>query len=135
MVLSKNLSLGEFTVISVFFSYLIGAICFFFSFFKSIESTKTSFDRIIEFKNIKMEENSGIKLDSIDSIRINNLSFGYDKTNIINELNKGVSYEQCINYPREPSRDHGPPPQFPAKCNLVEIPMVSPYTKMTDELP
>ncbi|MDO4595321.1 MAG: ATP-binding cassette domain-containing protein, partial [Tissierellia bacterium] len=101
MVLSKRLTIGEFTVISVFFSYLIGAIGFFFSFFKSVESTKTSFDRIIEIKKIKGEEDGGIKLENIDSIKINNLTFGYDKMPIIDKLNiefkKGLHIIKGIN--------------------------------------
>lgn len=83
LVLSNSLTIGQFTILSIFFSYALDSIRFFFTLGQTIENTRVSFDRIVEIFRIAEENNGVIKIKNIDSVDIENLSFAYKENEFV----------------------------------------------------
>ncbi|WP_283591224.1 MULTISPECIES: ATP-binding cassette domain-containing protein [Clostridium] len=94
-----NLSVGKFIAINNFFPMLVNSIEYFFQLGSSYQKANASYQRIIEILQIDKEKNGLEKLDIIDNIRCENVSFSYNGCkNVIDkftyEFKKGNIY--CI---------------------------------------
>ena len=83
-MISGNLTLGEFLIISSYFGMLIQSIKFFFSFGQVYQDAKNSFDWITKIKNLEKEQ-YGTKIvnQKINRVKISRLEFSYDNKQII----------------------------------------------------
>ncbi|MBS5824426.1 MAG: ABC transporter ATP-binding protein [Clostridium argentinense] len=94
-----NLSVGKFIAINNFFPMLVNSIEYFFQLGSSYQKANASYQCIIEILQIDKEKNGLEKLDIIDNIRCENVSFSYNGCkNVIDkftyEFKKGNIY--CI---------------------------------------
>ncbi|WP_026891198.1 ABC transporter transmembrane domain-containing protein [Lacrimispora aerotolerans] len=98
-ILNNLITVGEYLMISNYFSMLLKCTSFFMNFGKSYQDAMVSFGRLQEIKGMKSEKNGCNRISSIESIEIKNLFFSYDEQkNILNGFNykfmKGNTY--CI---------------------------------------
>lgn len=84
-----HLTIGDITMITSYFSMVMGAVNYYLSFGKSYQGIKVSFDRMDKLQNIKEEYNGEINIDEINTIHLQNISFSYDDSEI---LFSGFSY-------------------------------------------
>lgn len=87
-MISGDLTLGEFLIISSYFGMLIQSIKFFFSFGQVYQDTQNSFDWITKIRNLEKEQ-YGTKIvdQKINRIRISSLEFSYDNKKIFTNYN------------------------------------------------
>lgn len=88
LVLSQKLSVGEFSVINLYFSSIITTIRYFYSVGTSFQNMRVSFNRIYEFLKIPCIENGNETIDSIINVSIENLKIQFDSKNVISEFHK-----------------------------------------------
>ena len=69
-VIDGNLSIGEFSIMSIFFSSTIAIIKYFFQWGKEYQEYKVSVDRMNQLLLIEQEENGTVSIDKIDKIQI-----------------------------------------------------------------
>ena len=79
LVLSQKLSVGEFSVINLYFSSIITTIRYFYSVGTSFQNMRVSFNRIYEFLKIPCIENGSETIDSIINVSIENLKKNLSK--------------------------------------------------------
>lgn len=89
-IFQGNLTIGEFSIINLYFGLSFGAIQYFIGFGEKYQSALISYNRIIEFLDNPQENNGQIKIEDISTIKLNNISFSYHKDN---DLLKKFSYE------------------------------------------
>lgn len=96
-ILRGNLSIGLFTVLSSYFSNLITSTKFFINLGNQYIDSKVSAQRIMQLVDIKDEIIGATKLDCINNISIENLTFGYTNKKIITAFStffeKGKTYK------------------------------------------
>lgn len=96
LVLQGEISVGEFTLISSYFSMGITAIRYFFSLGQKIQATLVSYERLLRISKEPEETIGKTEIKSIDEIQVHKLSFSYGKDEIISnrslEFKKGNSY-------------------------------------------
>lgn len=84
-VLNGNITIGQFTMVSSYFSMLIGCTSYFLNFGKSYQDALASFNRIDDFFKLEPEKNEKQLLNNITSITLKSIAFSYDnQKNIIN---------------------------------------------------
>lgn len=93
---NKIITIGEITLLTSYFGMISGTVNYYVGVVKSYQSAKVSYDRLKELNNFEEERNGDIFLNSIDSIKVDDLSFGYSEKNILQnmncEFNKGNIY-------------------------------------------
>lgn len=82
-ILNNSITVGEYLMISNYFSMLLKCTSFFMNLGKSYQDTMVSFGRLQEIKEMKSEENGYIRISNTKSIEIKNLNFSYDEYKII----------------------------------------------------
>ena len=87
-ILAGEVTIGIFTVILNLFGSLLSTIKFFLSYGKSYQETLVSFDRITYILNVKPAANGDKKIDAIRDIRLEKVSFSYNR-----KLISAFSYE------------------------------------------
>ena len=93
-VMEGALTVGEFTIISTYFSMILGAIRYFFGLGKSIQEMQVSLGRLINVMGIEEEKYGNKIIKQIRTIEIHNLNFVLDNRVIL----KNFSYKfQCGN--------------------------------------
>ena len=88
-VMEGILTIGEFTIISTYFSMILGAIRYFFGLGKSIQEMQVSLGRLINVMSIEEEKYGKKVIKHIQTIEVNNLDFVLDKRVIL----KNFSYK------------------------------------------
>lgn len=96
LVLSQKLSVGEFSVINLYFSSIITTIRYFYSVGTSFQNMRVSFNRIYEFLKIPCIENGSETIDSIINVSIENLKIQFDSKIVISEFHKEFIQGKCI---------------------------------------
>lgn len=95
-VLSGDLSIGMFTVVSQYFYKIISSIKYFSSLYQQYLSTFVSYSRLIEIENLETDSKGEIVLDKIENIEMKNISFSYENEKVIKNfsllMNKGEIY-------------------------------------------
>ncbi|MDU1347902.1 ABC transporter ATP-binding protein [uncultured Clostridium sp.] len=87
-VINKNMTLGEYTIINVYFSHLLSTIKYYFNIGKTYQDVRVSTKRILDLFNINKEDNGEKKLNNIRELEIKDLCYR-NKENyvIINNFN------------------------------------------------
>ena len=98
-IINGNLTIGDFTIISSYFTMMIGSVGYFLNLGKSYQDALVSYDRLRQILDEPQEINGTIRLESIETIELINVSFAYDNSKkIIHDFNyefeKGKIY--CI---------------------------------------
>ncbi|TCO59159.1 ABC transporter ATP-binding protein [Caldanaerobacter subterraneus] len=98
-IINGNLTIGDFTIISSYFSMMIGSVGYFLNLGKSYQDALISYDRLRQILDEPQEINGTIRLEGIETIELRNVSFAYDNSKkIIHDFNyefeKGKIY--CI---------------------------------------
>ena len=86
-IVKGNMSIGQLTVIISYQGMLLTPLSFFSEYNSSLKNTIIAIERIDKFLAIEEESYSGKKLDSIDEIVFENVSYGYDKEIILQGIN------------------------------------------------
>lgn len=104
-IVSGKMTIGEFTVISTYFSMFLGSVKYFLELGKSYQDTNASLTRISEILQLP-EINHGKKIiPKIKSIEVEDLQFFYGDKEVINSLNLEIS--DCGIYCIEGSNGEG----------------------------
>ena len=95
-ILYGDLTLGTYTIVSVYFGMLIQNLKFFFVFGQAYQDAHNSFKRICELLNLQLERCGGIQItEKIENLEINHMNFSYDSRVIFEDLNfqlkKGIN--------------------------------------------
>lgn len=77
LVARGDLTIGQYTIINVYFSYIIEKMKYFMSLGQSYQEANVSMERIQEIRNLEKEQNGSIVLENIDKIDVRDLSFKY----------------------------------------------------------
>lgn len=85
-IFNGNLSIGLFTIIISFFGNMIGTTKYFLQFGKNYQEALVCYKRIVEIFNIELQEEGTIKIDYIENIKIENLSFRYKENYIFDNF-------------------------------------------------
>lgn len=98
-ILSGDLSVGMFIVLQSYILMLLNTLNSLSSYLASYQQMKTSYDRCADYMSLSIEHNGTDRVDSIEIVETNHLTFAYENENIIieditKEFNKGNIY--CI---------------------------------------
>ena len=85
-VINKELSIGEFTVITTYFNIIMTSISYYLNIGKSFQDCKSSFLRIQELLSIDKENNGNKFINTIDEINLKKISFKYNNKFIFNNF-------------------------------------------------
>ncbi|GIP13605.1 hypothetical protein J1TS5_57750 [Paenibacillus macerans] len=85
-VINNKITIGELTIIITYINSLVGSFQYFIEQAKNYQTTKVSVDRLENHLKVPLENNGEIKLDHIDYIQLENVSFQYDGKVIIENL-------------------------------------------------
>ena len=77
-VIRGTMSVGDFTIMNIYFSMLFNASAYFIQLGSSIESARASWQRIRNILAVEQEYRGPETLDSIESIECSSLEFSYD---------------------------------------------------------
>lgn len=96
-IINNRLTVGKFTILNSYFSMVLGCISYFLNFSKSYQDTLVSYNRLKEINDVQEEHNGQECINSIESIKLDNINFSYmPNENIINnfsyEFQKGKIY-------------------------------------------
>lgn len=98
-VIKGNLSIGMFTVMSSYFSNVVTSIKYFSNLYQQYLSTYVSYTRLIELENLENDNVGNITIEHLSCLTLKNITFSYDKKNIINNfsynLKLGNIYQIC----------------------------------------
>lgn len=96
LVLKKVITIGDFTVISTYFSMVVTSTRYFFGLGQQIQTTLVSFERLQQITREPEEIEGRKKINSINKIEICNVNFSYGDHQILQDVNiclkKGFSY-------------------------------------------
>lgn len=82
LVAKGELTIGQYTIINVYFSYVMSNLQYFLSLGQSYQESKASFDRIQELLDIEPENNGKDLLKDINQIQMEEVSFDYSNQEI-----------------------------------------------------
>lgn len=77
-IISGNLTIGEFTIMSSYFAIFIGAVNYFLELGKTYQSALICLNRIGEVSTLEKESNGSELIGHIDEIELKNVSFSYN---------------------------------------------------------
>lgn len=77
-IISGNLTIGEFTIMSSYFAIFIGAVNYFLELGKTYQSALICLNRIGEVSTLEKEINGSELIGHIDEIELRNVSFSYN---------------------------------------------------------
>ncbi|MBE6058675.1 MAG: ABC transporter ATP-binding protein [Clostridium sulfidigenes] len=77
-IISGNLTIGEFTIMSSYFAIFIGAVNYFLELGKTYQSALICLNRIGEVSTLEKESNGNELIGHIDDIELKNVSFSYN---------------------------------------------------------
>lgn len=90
LIMKNKISLGEYSVINIYFNMIISIIKYYFNIGKGYQEVGVSVNRIMQILNIEEEDNGIETIEKIDIINVNDLTFNYsENSTVINQL----SYE------------------------------------------
>ncbi len=87
LVINKQLTIGELSVLSIFFNKLLNSIGIFFDIGQYLQLLKANMVRIDEIMKFPDEVIGKIEFNHIEKINCESLSFSYDNINVISDIN------------------------------------------------
>lgn len=98
-IISGIMTVGELTVVNAYFTKVLEALKFYFTFGQTYQNAKASYERIQELNQIEEEHNGEYRLSSLQTIQIKDLSFSYENSTFsIDHRNKTTSFEKGYVY-------------------------------------
>lgn len=91
-VINGKLTIGQFTIISTYFSMILSAVRYFFGLGKSIQEMQVSLGRLLEIMDLKEEIYGKKTMKHIKMIKVMSLNFSYNKKSILHEFSYQFSY-------------------------------------------
>lgn len=96
----NNMTIGEFIILQTYIVILLGSINSILDYFKNYQEMLVSYNRSEGFLSVNKESNGEKRINKIDSITIENLSFKYNEDNTILKdfsysFSKGKTYCLC----------------------------------------
>lgn len=95
-IINGELSIGMFTILFNYFNKNIAAVKYFVTFSNQFLSANTSYLRIKELLQMKVEKNGDVEINNIDFLKIENLSFRYDTKLVLDHFN--VEFKKSNSY-------------------------------------
>lgn len=86
-IINGNLTIGMFTIIISYFSKILSSSRYFFNLGKNYQENLVAYNRIQELFKIQIQSNGKIKIDEINCIDFENVSFNFENKLIFNNLN------------------------------------------------
>jgi len=87
-LLAGNFTIGMFTMFTAYFNLMLASMRYFYGLGASYQTAMASYDRVQEILAQPAEEYGTDLLDGIHTISLNNISFGYNDTNVISHYSK-----------------------------------------------
>ena len=84
-VINQKITLGEFSIISIYFNILIANLKYFIEFFQSLPGLKVSLTRTKELLDIPIESNGNTKLSHIFSINLKNVNYSFNNNKVFKD--------------------------------------------------
>lgn len=84
-VINQKITLGEFSIISIYFNILIANLKYFIEFFQSLPGLKVSLTRTKELLDIPIESNGNTKLSNIFSINLKNVNYSFNNNKVFKD--------------------------------------------------
>lgn len=84
LVARGGLTIGQYTIINIYYSYVMNKLQYFLSLGQTYQEAKVSFDRIQELLQLEPEENGDCFLNNINTLIVRNISFDYNNKEIGN---------------------------------------------------
>lgn len=78
-VVAGNISIGQFTIINVYFNLIVSALNYFLGLGSSYQQFLVANNRLLEFTKIETEKNGIALIENVESIKVKNLSFSYEQ--------------------------------------------------------
>jgi len=78
LILNGQFTVGMFTIFTMYFNMMLGAVKYFFNFGKSYQDNMVSYTRLSDILNTPAETIGEISISSINKIELKNLSFAYE---------------------------------------------------------
>lgn len=80
LIMGGKMSLGQYSVISIYFNMIISIVKYYFNIGKSYKEVQVSVDRILYFLNLQVESNGATDINDIHKISMEHVSFGYSNS-------------------------------------------------------
>lgn len=93
-IVQNNLTVGEFTMINMYFGMITSQVRYFFNLGKKYQDAKSSFDRIRELENIPEEKNGTNILRNINNIELKGIEFQYENCSQMMYKNFNYMFEK-----------------------------------------
>ena len=84
-VINQKITLGEFTIISMYFNILIADLKYFIEFFQDLQGLKVSLIRTKELLDLPIESNGSTKLSHIFSINLKNVNYSFNNSKVFKD--------------------------------------------------
>ena len=91
-IIRNEMSIGEFLMINSYFSLMLKAVKYFSNIYKSYQDASSSYGRITEYLQTPTVENGEIKIDKVQKINIDNLSYSFESSNTKSKIFSRLSY-------------------------------------------
>jgi ATP-binding cassette subfamily C protein len=79
-VISKKMTIGEYTMMNTYFSMILGMIKYYFELGQSYQMVQISVNRVKELYNISEEKNGNLIVPSVRSISLKDVNYKYDRS-------------------------------------------------------
>lgn len=89
-VISKKLTIGEYTMMNTYFSIILNKIKYYFELGQSYQMAQVSVNRVKELLNIPEEENGMLIVPKVNSICLKDVNYNYDKSVFQYKLNLSI---------------------------------------------
>lgn len=86
-VIEGKLSVGNFTIISSYFSLMLSSVRYFFSLGKTLQDTEVSCNRLFQILDVPSEKIGEQRITKIDSIELNHVSISFQQRNVLSDTN------------------------------------------------
>lgn len=86
-VLDHTLTIGQFTVISTYFTMLLSSARYFFGLGKKMQESKVAYTRIMQIQTTPIEVNGSCFPQKLESVVMKDVTFSYDGNNVFNAYN------------------------------------------------
>jgi len=91
-ILAGRLTIGQYIIVSSYFTMMIGAVRYFFNLGKSIQSSMVSYNRLRDLDAGASEPNGECRLDKINSIELISISFAHDDKRVLTNINQSFKH-------------------------------------------
>lgn len=85
-VIKQDMTVGEYSMMTSYFTIMLGSIKYYLGLGKSIQDTKVSCNRINDLLHLSLDNCGKLPIENIDCISLKNCTFAYDSARLISNL-------------------------------------------------